>query len=400
MLRDQAKPVLLAGLVGLISLIKSDHCRDNGFASPDNYTHLCYSDIPALFGSRGLNLGVNPYQDSVNAMEYPVGTGYIASTLARFSDSYLQFFDINALALISLLIATTFLLWKITPRLWYLFPLAPAVASSLFINWDLWAVFPMLIGFCYLRRERFDFAGFYFGLSIAIKFFPVFLLPVIALYFLLTKKREWFAFASYLVVTWVALNITTAIMYFDGWLLFFTFNQDRGVDLGSLWYAASLLGLDLASLISPNLATLLLILIALASAWRVWGKDIKSAKSLDSESAFRLLTLLSFLSLAFLFSINKVYSPQYVLWLTPLALMAMDFGSTGWREGRVLFWIWQVGEAIYHLAIWQYLVEYSGGTGLSPTLYALSILIRIASLGIFAHQLSRARLSLPSRGND
>ncbi|MFZ9221985.1 MAG: glycosyltransferase 87 family protein [Candidatus Nanopelagicaceae bacterium] len=405
MLRDQVKPVALAGLVGLISLVKSDHCRDNGFASPDNYTHLCYSDIPALFGSRGLDQGINPYQDPANAMEYPVGTGYIASTFARFSDSYLEFFDLNALALIALFIGTTLLLRKICPKFWYLFPLAPAAVSSLFINWDLWAILPMVLGFFSLQRERFDFAGFYIGLAIAVKFFPIFLLPAFAIYFLVRRRREWISFFAYLLVTWLALNFTTAIMHFDGWSRFFTFNQERGVDLGSLWYAASLLGFDLAELISPNLATLLLILGATALAWKVLRDRLDRSTYLDSERAFQLLTLLSFLSLALLFSINKVYSPQYVLWLTPLALMAMDSSGEkdsrieGWSSGRIWFWIWQVGEAVYHLAIWQYLVEYSGGKGLSSTLYALTILIRIATLGIFAHQLSRARLSLPSRGS-
>jgi hypothetical protein len=161
----------------------------------------------------------------------------------------------------------------------------------------------------------------------------------------------------------------------------------------------------LAELISPNLATLLLILGAAAFAWKALRDRLDRSTHLDSERTFQLLTLLSFLSLALLFSINKVYSPQYVLWLTPLALMAMDSCSEkdsrieGWSSGRIWFWIWQVGEAVYHLAIWQYLVEYSGGKGLSSSLYALTILIRIATLGIFAHQLSRARLSLPLRGS-
>lgn len=394
------KPVGLAGLVGLASLIKSDHCRDNGFVSPDNYTHLCYSDIPALFSARSLDLGINPYQDPVNAMEYPVGTGYIASTFARFSDSFIQFFDINVIALLLLFVASSLVLRKIAPHYWYLFPVAPAVASSLFINWDLWAVLPMILGFHYLRHERFDFAGFYFGLSIAIKFFPIFLIPALSLYFLLRKGKAWIAFYSYLLVTWVALNVTTAMMHFDGWLRFFTFNQDRGVDLGSLWYAASLLDFDLTSLISPNLATLCVLFVVPALCWRVFRERSERAVFVDSENVFQLVILFSFLSFALLFSINKVYSPQYILWLTPIAVMAMDRVVA--REGRIRFWfwVWQAGEAIYHLAIWQYLVEYSGGKGLSATLYALTVLIRIATLGIFTHQLYRARLSLPSRVSD
>ena len=224
-------------------------------------------------------------------------------------------------------------------------------------------------------------------------------MPAITMYFLMTRKRKWVGFYSYLLITLVALNITTAIMHFDGWLRFFSFNQERGIDLGSPWYATSLLGFDLTKYVSPNLVTLLLILAALLSAWRIWSKKIRLGEPIDSQSAFGLLTLFSFLSLAFLFSINKVYSPQYVLWLTPLALMAIDSGVGYWRGRRVWFWIWQIGEAIYHLAIWQYLVEYSGGSGLSATLYALTILIRIASLWVFANRLYRARLSLPSRGS-
>ena len=50
--------------------------------------------IVSLF-ARGLNLGINPYADPTNSMEYPVGTGYIASFLARFSDDFIQFFDIT-----------------------------------------------------------------------------------------------------------------------------------------------------------------------------------------------------------------------------------------------------------------------------------------------------------------
>ncbi|MTA85134.1 MAG: hypothetical protein F2554_04585, partial [Actinobacteria bacterium] len=95
-----------AGTLATLSFLKSLHCRTNFFASPNSYTHLCYSDIPALFGARGLDQGINPYSDPLNSMEYPVGTGYIASTIARFSDDFLTFFDLNAMAIALLFIAT------------------------------------------------------------------------------------------------------------------------------------------------------------------------------------------------------------------------------------------------------------------------------------------------------
>ena len=70
------------------------------------------------------------------------------------------------------------------------------------------------------------------------------------------------------------------------WLVaFFSFNQERGIDLGSPWYATSLLGFDLTKYVSPNLVTLLLILAALLSAWRIWSKKIRLGEPIDSQSA-------------------------------------------------------------------------------------------------------------------
>jgi uncharacterized membrane protein len=364
-------------------------------------------------------------------MEYPVGTGYIAATIARFSDTYLHFFDLNALALLAIFIATTLLLYRMAPKFWYFFSLAPAVVSSLYINWDLWAVLAMVVSFYYLKVEKFDLAGFFLGLSIAIKFFPIFFIPALILFFRNRKQLKskeqvkvngGVEFFSYLTLTLVALNLTTAIKYFEGWSRFFTFNQERGIDLGSLWYSLSLLGMNLPKGLSLNLVIAAILLLLILSNFR---SLLSLLSRRDSELALRDLAVLSFLSLALLFSLNKVYSPQYVLWLLPLAVIAIhevmsqesEESSLRFHFGRICawFWIWQIGEAIYHLAIWQYLVGFSSGAssadstgdstadssgyGLPATFYALTILIRILTLAVFSLQLYRARLSLPSQAS-
>ncbi|MEY3710391.1 MAG: hypothetical protein RLZZ99_212, partial [Actinomycetota bacterium] len=72
-------------------------------------------------------------------------------------------------------------------------------------------------------------------------------------------------------------------------------------------------------------------------------------------------------------------------WLTPLALIAMRE-----KAERSAFWIWQGGEALYHVAIWQYLATYTGAKfGLPENLYALAILVRIATLVWFCTVLIR-----------
>jgi len=388
---------IIAGSLATLSFLKSLHCRANFFASPDSYTHLCYSDIPALFGARGLDQGINPYSDPLNSMEYPVGTGYIAATIARFSDDFLTFFDLNALAIALLFVVTTLVLSRITSRLWPLFISAPALLASLYINWDIWGVLAMVLGIYYMKRERFDLAGIWFGISIAIKFFPIFFLPAFAIYFFLKSRSEseekWSKAASftlYLLFTIIALNLTTAITYFEGWSRFFTFNQDRGVDLGSIWFALSLL-FDI-SVPSLNLTIALIASLLLLTIY----SRIRSLLTHEWDP-YEIFLLIAFLSLAFLFSVNKVYSPQYIIWLTPLAVLLMATRDSNRRTERAWFWIWQIGEAIYHLGIWQYLAEYSGGQGLSEPLYALTIIIRIITLTGFALTVARVRLSLPSK---
>jgi uncharacterized membrane protein len=78
----------------------------------------------------------------------------------------------------------------------------------------------------------------------------------------------------------------------------------------------------------------------------------------------------AFLVLVAFLVTNKVYSPQYVLWLLPLLILARP----RWRE-----WvIFTVGEIIYFLAIWAHLDQSMVPAGGGPDrLYWLAVIIRI-----------------------
>ncbi|KAF2377001.1 hypothetical protein BSN82_17965, partial [Acinetobacter baylyi] len=55
----------------------------------------------------------------------------------------------------------------------------------------------------------------------------------------------------------------------------------------------------------------------------------------QSRSDFANLATVAFLTVAAFVTISKVYSPQYILWLTPLAVLAMTKD-----QERRSFWIW------------------------------------------------------------
>jgi hypothetical protein len=89
------------------------------------------------------------------------------------------------------------------------------------------------------------------------------------------------------------------------------------------------------------------------------------------------------LSVVVITTFAKVYSPQDVLWLTPSAVLALTSSKQ-----QIKFWLWQGGEIIYHLAIWQYLALFTGpGQGLPAGGHAICCLLGVALLLVFVRQL-------------
>ena len=80
----------------------------------------------------------------------------------------------------------------------------------------------------------------------------------------------------------------------------------------------------------------------------------------------------AFLVVAAFLITNKVYSPQYVLWLLPLMILARP----RWRD----WMIFSAGELIYFGAIWWHLGGYlTPGNNGADRIYWLAVLVRIAT---------------------
>jgi uncharacterized membrane protein len=369
--------VLLAFIASAISFAKFSPCIGFNWATPGQYIHACYSDLPSLLGNRSIGSGIWAYSGD-QPVEYPVITGLVMYVTAQIAQVTTTYYLLNAAFLALLFIAVALITTRIRPQFGYLLSFSPAVIASLYINWDLWAIASMMMAIYWFDRKQYDLSAIAIGISIATKFIPVFLLPVII--YIFYRQRNLKGAVKYLAIslfTWLAINLPVALTTFDGWWYFYKLNIERVADWGSLWYALSALGLGLANL--NNLSILLLLVCIAALGIFLFALDYIPS-----------LAQIAFIVIAAVTCVSKVYSPQYVLWLAPLALIALID-----KRDLPAFWIWQVGEVIYHIAIWQHLATVTGASfGLPVTGYAWLSLLRLTATAVLVAALVRRALLL------
>ncbi|KUN84007.1 hypothetical protein AQJ66_17075 [Streptomyces bungoensis] len=343
-----------------LGLVQKAPCYHSAwfFGASSQYTHACYSDIPHLYQGRGFADGLVPYFDKLpgdmDYLEYPVLTGVfmeVAAWLTPGSGSIQHqeqwYWFVNA----GMLMACTAVIAVCVTRThrrrpWdgLLVALAPALALTATINWDLLAVALTAAAMLMWSRGRALAFGILLGLATAAKLYPVFLLaPLLALCWRTGKWREFFQAVGGAVVAWLVVNLPVMLFAFEGWSKFYTFSQERGIDFGSFWliWAQNSSSPPSTGFVNTS-ATVLVVLCFLGL----------TALTLAAPRRPRFAQL-AFLMVAAFIVTNKVYSPQYVLWLVPLAVLARP----KWRD----ILIWQACEVTYYLGIWMYLAYTTSG---------------------------------------
>lgn len=370
--------IVLAIFASLLSFAKFSPCQSSGWATPDQYIHACYSDLPALFEARGLKDNTWPYSSNENSVEYPVITGLVMYATSFLANSPISYFNINIFFLALLLIATVIIARRIRPEFAYLILISPAMIASLYINWDLWAIATMMLAIYWFDQKKYLISALTLGLSISTKFLPIFLLlPIIFILWREKGLRQVIKYVATVALTWLVINLPFALTTPVGWWRFYKLNLERGPDWGSIWLALQELGLNLTNL---NYLSILLLLIGIASV----------AVLLFELRYIPTLASVAFLILAAVMLASKVYSPQYVLWLTPLAVIALTN-----KKDLHAFWLWQATEVIYHVAIWQHLALVTDAKfGLPATAYAVATLIRIGGTIYLMAVLARRALKI------
>ncbi len=370
--------LLLAIIASLFSFAKFSHCEKTGWAGPDQYIHACYSDLPALLSERAFGQGQWAFSGGDQAVEYPALQGVIMWATAKVSPAgAVNYFNFSAISIALLFIASTLLIFRARPDVAIVYALAPTGILALYINWDLWAIVTMLLAIYWFDRKRELASAVVLGISIATKFFPiVLLLPIVIIFLRREEIKAALRYCAIAIGTFLAINIPFALTTPEGWWRFYDLNLHREADWGSIWYALNVLGINLTQINYFSLLTLLMGVMIVA----IFLLQTKETLSLAESAIFIFIVLMT---------VSKVYSPQYVLWLTPLALLALrDKRDLSW------FWFWQAAEIIYHFAIWQHLALLTGASfGLPVKAYAVAALLRIFALLALAIALARRHRS-------
>jgi len=377
--------VLLTTTSFVLAYLQKLPCRLEGFGGDGNYSRLCYSDIPPLFGARGFADGLFPYLQNGGdrPLEYPVLTGYFMQLASWLTGSggtdgarTVLFFDWNAVLLFACLMVTvvaTALTVRRRPWDAAMVALAPGTILCLLINWDMLAVALTAMSMLLWSRSRPVWSGLLLGLAIAAKFYPVLLLgPLLLLCLRAGKLKEYAAFAASAAGAWAVVNVPIMVLNFEGWAEFYSFSSIRGTDWGSLWYIFLAAGHPVPAGMVNNLAIGILGVLCLGITWLAVGARRRPRYA-----------QLAFLVVAAFCITNKVYSPQYVLWLIPLAALARP----RWRD----FLIWQVGEIVYFAAIWYFLLGYGNDNNkaLPEGWYVVAILVHVGFTLWFAGMVVR-----------
>ncbi|MFI5805577.1 glycosyltransferase family 87 protein [Streptomyces sp. NPDC051561] len=341
------------------------------------YTHACYSDIPHLFVGRGFAENLLPYFDrltgDMNFLEYPVLTGLfmeVASWLTptggtiQYREQIYWLVNCGMLMICAVVMAVSVARTH-RRRPWdgLLVALAPAFVLTATINWDLLAIALAAAGMLMWSRGRALAFGILIGLATAAKLYPVLLLgPLFLLCWRAGKWREFGAAALGTAGAWLLVNLPVMLLAPEGWKKFYTFSQERQVDFGSFWLIITQRTGHSFQVENVNTyATLLMLLLCAGIGWLTLAAPRRPR-----------FAQLAFLVVAAFILTNKVYSPQYVLWLVPLAALALP----RWRH----LLVWQACEVMYYLGIWQYLAFTTSGDkrqGLPTDGYHLAIALHL-----------------------
>ena len=385
--------LLAASVLGMVlAFAEKFPCRSgawNHYAS--QFQRACYTDIYPLYYGEGLSTGATPYaaHPGSHPVEYPVligGAMQAAAWLVHgISDSATrgrEFFDVTVVLLVVCAVAGVLATARAAGpdrrAQALMVALSPALILAAFVNWDLIALALTALGLAAWAARRGVWAGVLLGLGVAAKFYPLVVFgPLLLLCLRAGRMREFAKTLAAAALAWLAVDLPVMIAAPSGWAYFFSFSKNRGADWGSIWYMFEHFSVPVLG--NPQLSAV----NKLSAVFFAATCGAIAVLALAAPRRPRLPQLCFLLLAAFLMT-NKVWSPQYVVWLVPLAVLA--------RPRLWPYLLWQLAEVAYFLGIWGYLIfvyaaegnPVTGYQGISTGWYFATLLTRLLAVAVLA----------------
>jgi uncharacterized membrane protein len=293
-------------------------------------------------------------------MEYPVLTGvyqYVSMALAKTYTAVtklvsavpvvaevVMFFDIAAFGLALAWLVTVWATAQLAGRrMWDAAVVAasPILIFHAFTNFDALATACAAGAMLAWARRRPALSGALIGIGVALKLYPLLLfVPLLILGLRTGRLRNVGKTAVVAVATWLVVNLPIMVLYPRGWAEFFVLNTRRGDDMDSLYNVVKSFtgwrGFDPVLGFWQPPAVLNAVSAALFASCLVAIVYI----GLTAKQRPRLAQLAFLVVAAFLLT-NKVWSPQYSLWLVPLAALALPHRRIllAWMTIDALVWM-------------------------------------------------------------
>ncbi len=267
------------------------------------YTHLAYSDILSLYGAHQLFTHALPYLST--PIEYPVLMGVFMWVMA-WVPTVVGYFLATGIVLWAAAMGTYLWLWRQNRRVALAFAMSPLFLVYGLLNWDIVGIFLMIIAVDRYDKGRYDAAAIWFAASVFFKFFPIFYLPFIAIDLYRRGQSKTLGRMVWIFVgTSAVINIPFMVGNLWNWAIFWVFNAGRGIG-ADIW---SNRWIHLTSVPLIDAVSLGAVLAAMVvTGWRV-------GRGLSPYQAAALVFLMFLI-------VNKVYSPQYTLWMVGFACVA------------------------------------------------------------------------------
>jgi hypothetical protein len=266
---------------------------------------LAYSDILALHEDRGGGQHAFPYLS--DRIEYPVLLGLSMWLPSAVQPNRKGYFALTFVALALCAVGSLYILCAFARSSPWAFAASPALVVYSALNWDLLGILPLMFGLWLWAKGRESLAVLALSVAVWTKFFPLLVLGVLLV---VATRRSWAhalrLFGIFAAVT-VAVNLPFALASFHNWRWFFEYNRIRDIE-------PSLYGfLDVNARSFAPTANTISAAVTLAAAGAIAAYEL-ATRRLDPLPAACALTCV-------FFTVNKVYSPQYWLWVVALTAL-------------------------------------------------------------------------------